>query len=119
MEQPLKQDVTPHSLWGYIARASRRISKARPASFYLLLVVLLVMVLGVRIVYSRQDPSKFALYLSLFFVFFFAVLVRAIVDFFEILKCHFRERERLFGITLGDGEFAEELGRRVAERRDE
>lgn len=105
----------PKTLNEHFGLAWRHARGRRPASSYLLLAILAVALLGVQFVHIRDDPRKFAFFLSLNFIFFFVVLFRALVDFFEIARDHFRERERLFRTTLGDEEFVEQLGRRVAE----
>ena len=119
MNQPEENQETPLTLWACVVRAWRRSRFARPVSFYLLFAILFALLLGVRIVYVQDDPVRFASFLTLFFILFFFVLVRAIIDLFDILRRHFTERERVFRSTLGETEFAEELGRRVAERREE
>ena len=64
--------------------------------------------LGSRMAFVRDDPKRFALFLLLLFVFFFFVLARAVVDFVEIVRKHFTEREELFRTTLGEEEFVKE-----------
>ena len=91
-----------------------RASRARlPVSFYLLIAMVVVLVLGAQMVLVREDPKRFAFYLALMFIFFFVVLFRALVDVVEIARKHFRERENLFHDTLGDADFVSELGKRV------
>lgn len=90
----------------------------RPASFWLLLAILAVVVLGVQIVYARDNPKQFAFYLSLLFVFFLVVIARALWDALEIARDHFRDREAVFRSTLGDSTFVRELGERVHSKQD-
>jgi hypothetical protein len=92
--------------------------KRRPVSFYLMFAILVVLLLGGQVVYVREDPRRFALFLVLNFVAFFAILMRALLDFIEIARNHFRASEDLYRETLGESEFTHELGRRVAENRD-
>ena len=82
-----------------------------PVSFYLLIAMVVVLVLGAQMVLVREDPKRFAFYLTLMFIFFFVVMFRAVVDVVEITKKHFRERENLFHDTLGDADFVSELGK--------
>jgi hypothetical protein len=103
----------------HLRKAWRESNRSRPFSFYLLLAIIGVLVLGLQIVHLRDDPRQFAFVLSLLFIFFFAVMVRAIVDFAEITKRHMSEREKVYRTTLGDDEFVSELGRRVSENRKE
>lgn len=93
-----------------------RASRTRvPVSFYLLIAIVIVLLLGAQMVLVRDDPRRFAFYLVLMFTFFFIVIFRAVVDGIEIAKKHFRERENLFHDTLGDADFVSELGKRVEE----
>lgn len=105
----------PRTLKRHVAQAVRRSNAARPMSFYLLLAILVVTILGTQLVYFRNDPKEFALYLSLMFVFFFVVAFRATLDFFDITRNHLKERQALYRNTLGEQEFTAELGRRVTE----
>ena len=88
-------------------------------SFYLLLAMGVVVLLGGQIVYVKDDPKRFALFLALNFTFFLVVLFRAVLDFFEIMRGHFREQKELYRSTLGEPEFTKRLGERVAEREDD
>ena len=106
----------PMSYW--LSRAWRNVSSWRPASFYLLFAILVVMVLGLQMITVRDDPKQFALYLTLMLVFFFVVIARAMVDCVEIWRRGFSERERLFKDTLGDDEFVAKLSERVEQGRD-
>lgn len=107
------------TLMGYFIKSIRESSRHRPASFYLLFAIIAVLILGSQIVYVKDDPKRFALFLSLNFIFFFVVASRAIVDFFEILRRHFRERDVAFRSTLGEEEFVRELGQSVTKNQDE
>ena len=107
----------PKTLWMHIRNAWEKISASQPVSFYLLLAIIVVLVLGLQIVHFRDDPRRFAFFMTLFLIFFFAVLVRAIVDFIEIVKQWFTERERLYRLTLGEKNFVDKLGRGVEEQR--
>lgn len=102
------------TLTHHVKKALKRSHARRPVSFYLLLGIIIVMILGTQLVYFRNDPKQFALYLSLMFVFFFVVGFRATLDFFDITRRHLREQQALYRNTLGEEEFASELGRRVA-----
>jgi hypothetical protein len=56
------------------------------------------------------------LVLSAMFIFFVVVVWRASVEAMEIFRQGYREERELYRSTLGNREFAEELGKRVAER---
>lgn len=110
------QNEKPYSLWGYFLRSMRSKSGYRPVSFYLLVAMLVVVCLGAPLLRSVGDPSRFAFFLSLYFIFFFVVLIRAIFDFMEIARRHFRERQRVYKDTLGEDAFVSQLSHRVAEK---
>lgn len=115
MERYKREQRPPGFGERFFGTALRSANKRRPASVYLLFAILLVVLLGVQIVYVWDNPKQFALFLSLNFLFFFVVMFRAIVDFFEILRSHFREQENLFRNTLGEKEFVARLGKRVSD----
>ena len=116
--QPEKPDP-PKTLWAHCCTTWRCASARRPFSFYLLIAIFIVALLGVQVVRVRENPKQFALFLTLMFVFFFAVVFRAILDCFEIWRRHFTEYERTFRETLGEETFVKELGERVAEKKKE
>ena len=111
---PRDDNNTPHkTLWYHLRKGFKRAHKARPISFYLLLAIPVALLLGVGMTTSTDSPRRFAFYLSIFFVFFFAILHRAIVDFIEISRGHFKEHEKVYRSTLGDDEFVSRLADRV------
>jgi uncharacterized membrane protein YesL len=69
--------------------------------------------LGAQMAQVRDDPKKFAFLLSLYFVFFLVIIIRAVLEFFDIVREHVRDREAIFRKTFGEGDFSVELGRRV------
>jgi undecaprenyl pyrophosphate phosphatase UppP len=123
---PERLDVPPRkTLWTQLCAGWRKANSARPASFYLLIAIVLVLLLALPLARSGKesaqtdkDPRRIALFLTLMFIFIAVVAVRALIDFVEILRRHRKERAQIFRSTLGDQEFVKELGRRVAEKRD-
>lgn len=103
------------SLMQHVRAANRKSRTRRPASFYLMFAVLAVVLLGGQFVYVKDDPRRFAFFLTLNFVFFFVVMYRAVVDAAEIFRRNMRDRRDLYKDTLGDEVFVSELGRRVSE----
>jgi hypothetical protein len=113
-------ELTPvKGLSSHIRKVWADMRKSRPVSFYLLIAMVIVLLLGIQMANYRDDPWRFALVLSLMFVFFFVAMVRAVIDCGEIVRRHLAERRELYRTTLGDKEFMSELGRRVREKRDE
>ena len=108
-------DDEDRSLGSHFSRAMRRARDRRPFSVYLILAMFAVVLLGAQIAFVRDDPKRFALFLSLNFIFFFVVMYRAIVDALEIFRRHFRARENLYQETIGEESFVSELGRRTSE----
>lgn len=102
----------PRTLGEHFRRAVRARRSWRPASFYLLLAIPVVLILAVPVFYTRDNPKKFALHLSLVFVFIFVVVLCAVVDVIEISRRHFAERRDAWQKTLGEEEFVHKLGDR-------
>ena len=94
-----------------------RSARDRPASFYLLLGMVVVILLGGQVVYVKDDPKQFALFLSLYFLFFFVLIFRAILDSFDIARAHFRRSEGLLSEVFEEDGFAVQLGRSVAQNK--
>ncbi|MCH8204844.1 MAG: hypothetical protein IID09_06740 [Candidatus Hydrogenedentes bacterium] len=107
------------SLRERVWEAVRRSARERPVSFYLLLAMVVMLVLGGQIVYVKDNPKQFAIFLSLYFLFFFVLIFRAVLDAFDIARRHFRKRESLFKETFAADGFAERLGNRVARSEKE
>lgn len=107
------------TLWTYFREGLRRANARRPVSFYLLAAIPIALLLGTKLLDVNASPQRFAFYLSLFFVFLFVLLWRAIADFIDIGRKHFAEREKVFAATLGESEFVNRLGERVAKKRDQ
>ncbi len=105
------------TLWMYFREELRRAHLNRPMSFYLLLTIPVALFLGAGVLKSQDNPKWLAFYLSLFFLFFLAVLVGAVVDFFDIFRRHFFEHHKVFRSTLGDAEFVTRLGEGVERQR--
>ena len=119
MNGPLTSPEPTRTLWQHFCRGWEKVCARRPFSFYLLFAILIVALLGIQVVKVRENPKQFALFLTLMFIFCFAVVVRAILDVIDIIRRHFTEHESVFGTTLGEKEFVSELGRRVAESKGE
>lgn len=84
----------------------------RPTSFYLLLAIPIVLLLGLQMITAWNSPKRVALVLSLMFAFFGIVMLRGVMDMFDIARRRFREDRDAFRDTLGDQAFAKKLGRR-------
>lgn len=107
------------SLGERIVSGMRGSAKNRPVSFYLLLAMIVMLFLGGRILEVMDDPKQFVLFLSLYFVFFFVLMYRAILDAFDIARDHFRKKEELFRETFAGDGFADRLGRSVAKNSED
>lgn len=118
MDEPPYNLPPRKTLWMYFREGLRKANANRPVSFYLLLLIPIALLLGVQLLDLHNSPKRFVFFLSLLFVFFFAILHRAIVDFIEIARKHFSESEKVFRSTLGDSEFISRLGERVEEHHE-
>ncbi len=117
MNQRHNTSEQPKTLWGYFLKALREANSWRPASFYLLFAIPVVMILAAPVFYVRDDPKRFALHLALLFVFFFVIVLLALADCIEIGRWHRAERRKAFRKTLGE-EFARKLGERATGDRE-
>ncbi len=114
MDHPDDGIKQAESLREHLWKALGRSTKNRPMSFYLLLAMVVMLLLGSQIFHVKDDPKQFALFLSLYFLFFFVLIFRAILDAFDIARDHFREKERLVIETFAADGFADKLGTSVA-----
>lgn len=117
MPQSTPEIPTPEPLWRYLARAFANAHRRRPVSFYLLIAIFVVSLLGIQVVYAANDPKKLAFFLTLNFIFCFVVMYRALADAVDILKEHRRAKRELYDSTIGDDRFTHELGDRVQRER--
>lgn len=111
----LKPVVT---LWMHVRNAQRRIAEYRPTSFYLLVSIIVVLLLGLQIAEYRENPARSTFVLGLLFIFFFAVMVFAVLEAGQIVRRSLREKRELWQSTLGEEAFLTELSKRVREHRD-
>ena len=114
--------VKPESdrtLRDHFARAMNESRRWRPFSFYLMFALVVGALLAAPVFYVRDEPKRFAFFLALSFVLFAAIIFRAILDFFDIARKGFRERETVFREILGDKEFTAQLAKSVSAARDE
>ncbi len=105
MDDPLYNLPPIRSLWQHIRQGIRRAHQNRPASFYLLLSIPVVLLLGAELANSRDNPKRFVLFLALLFTFFLVILFRALLDFIEITRKHLAEQKQIFRSTLAEPEF--------------
>ena len=83
----------------------------------MLLAIPVVLLLGLQLAVHKDDPRRFALILSLLFAFFGIVLIHAVLDMFAIARRRLKEDREAYHDTLGQSDFARELGRRVNARK--
>ena len=119
MKQNSDEMAPMPTLRGYFREALRQANAWRPVSFYFLLAIPVVLLLGAQMFRFEDNPARFALVLSLTFVFFGIVLLRAVMDLFEISRRSLREHRNTWAETLGEAEFIQELGGRVREENGE
>jgi len=115
MDDPLYNLPPIRTLWQHIRQGIRRAHDNRPVSFYLLLSIPVVLLLGVQLANSHHNPKKFFLFLALLFTFFIVLLSRALLDFIEITRKHLAEQKQLFRSTLAEPEFLATLKKKPPE----
>jgi hypothetical protein len=106
------------TLWERLKAGFIAAHKRRPLSFYLLLIVPVVLFLGAHIFHYRTSPQHFTLMVTLMLVFFWLISVWALNDFFALYRKHRAEKRALYLETIGDPDFAEQLGRQVRSRQN-
>lgn len=106
------------TLSAHIGKGWRKLADHRPTSFYLLLAIIVVLLLGLQIAEYRDNPKQSVFVLICLFIFFFAVMAFAVLEAGQIIRRHLRDRRELWQTTLGEEDFLSELGRRVRQRRD-
>ena len=92
-------------LWQGVVAAHRR----RPASFYLLLTIPIVLLLALHLFESAADPRRLALGLSMLFLFLGVLLIRALLDILVLIRRLVSEYRKSYRETLGDEAFLEAL----------
>jgi len=101
------------SLWERLKEGFIQAHRRRPLSFYLLLLIPVVLLLGAHMAAYRDAPRRFWFVLTLMLVFFWLISVRALNDFFALYRQHRADKRALWMETIGDRDFAEQLGDRV------
>ena len=117
MSDPI-QSRRPRSLGEHLIEGLRRNQFRRKTTILLLAACIPVLLLGTQLAALREDPLRFAIALSLMFLFFFAVMIRAVLDVNDAVRGYFRERDEPFRQTLGDEGFVSELQARLRENAD-
>lgn len=77
--------------------------RSRRMGLFLMAAMFLVCLLGVQVVQAWGDPRRVALYLTVYFVFFAVVILRALLECIDILRERLSAQQQLFRMTLGAG----------------
>lgn len=106
------------SFWERLRAGFIEAHRRRPRSFYLLLLLPLLLVLGAHIFHAPLSPKHFTLMFSLMLVFLWLVSAWAVSDFFALWRKHRADQRAAYLETIGDPDFAARLGCRVRSRLD-
>ena len=106
------------SFWERLRAGFIEAHHRRPPSFYLLLLIPLMLVLGAHIFHAPLSPKHFTLMFSLMLVFLWLVSAWAVSDFFSLWRRHRADQRAAYLETIGDPDFAAQLGCRVRSRLD-
>ena len=98
--------------------AHKRIHVTGAVGLWLMLATIVVLLLGAGALGDDPSLKRILIVSTLLLIFFAVVIIRAFYDCVEIFTHHFREQEKVFRTTLGDTEFARELGERVQAERE-
>ena len=118
MNEPRHDIQYVRTFWDYLIQGFIAAHKRRPLSFYLLLLIPVVLLLGVHIADYRESPWRFATLLALLLVFFWLIIVRACNDLFSMFRKHLADKRALYLETIGNPEFVEVLGDRVRQNKN-
>ena len=94
----------------------RELFRRLPMSFYLILAIILMLVLGAPGFADLDDPRKLAFTMVVFLIFFGAVVYRALIDAFDIARKHYREGATLISDVFERDGFAQQLHEKLAEQ---
>ncbi|MFA7693598.1 MAG: hypothetical protein GX117_05440 [Candidatus Hydrogenedentes bacterium] len=111
-----QQNYYTPSPGGRFMMAMSAAQRRRPISFYLLVLIPVVLILGVYPLNSAASPRSFLFYCSLILFFLWLVSALAINDFIALFRKHRCEQRQAYRDTLGDPDFVDLLGNRVRSR---
>jgi len=106
------------TLWEHVKAEFIAAHRRRPPSFYFLVLIPVVLLLGARIFQAPVSPHRFTMTLTLLLIFFWVVGAWAVNDFFMIWRKHRTEKRAAYMETLGNPEFMEQLGRCVKKQQE-
>lgn len=94
---PQRQIDSRHRLGrvGFVLIVIRAVMRQLPISFYLAIATIAALVLGVSGLRDLQNPRQLAFTLSLFVLFFGAVIYRALMEAFDMARQYRKERDAL------------------------
>ncbi|HDP33680.1 MAG TPA: hypothetical protein ENN29_01070 [Candidatus Hydrogenedentes bacterium] len=113
MTESQKHITRSKTLWEYIIKGFIEAHKRRPLSFYLLLLIPVVLLLGAHIADYRDAPLRFVTLFALMLLFFWLIIVWALNDLFTLYRKHRSERRAVYLDTIGNPDFAATLGKEV------
>lgn len=93
----------------------RTVFRRLPTSVYLALAMIVALVLGVSGFEDLENPERIASTMTLFIVFFGAVVYRALIEALGITRRFRKEQDVLMQKVFARDDFATDLGRRVVE----
>ena len=105
--------------FGLFLLVIRAVFRRLPTSFYLAVATILALVLGVSGFDDLQNAKRIAFTMTLFVVFFGAVVYRALVEALEISRNFRKEQDVLMQKVFTRDDFASDLGKRVSEQESE
>lgn len=104
--EPLKSRV---SFFTLAIKVLQELPRRLPISFYLILAIILMLLLGVKGFSQLNDPRQLAFTLAVFMIFFAAVIYRALIDAIDIARKHYREEGALLSDVFERDDFSQQL----------
>ena len=105
--------------WKYTIDLLWTAQKRRPASFYLILAMIALLLIGAPLFQRADDAKSLAFVTTIYLTFFLVIIFRAGVDMLEIYKSNIREHNRLFHDTFEHDGLARRLGEQVQKNQSQ
>ena len=105
--------------WKYTLELLWTAQKQRPTSFYLIIAMIALLLLGAPLFQWADDARSLAFIMTVYLTFFLVIICRAAVDMVDIYKANIRDHNRLFHDTFEHDGMARRLGEQVQKNQSQ
>ena len=105
--------------WKYTLKLLWQAQKQRPVSFYLIIAMIVLLLLGAPLFHWADDARSLAFIMTLYLTFFLVIICRAGVDMLDIYKANIREHNRLLHDIFEKDGLARRLGEQVQKNQSQ